>query len=352
MDWLGNILNTLTLGSLNNWGSNTVNASSGPSSASTPPPVPGIAPTPDQQPRTGSNGSGLAGNGFGGGGGGSWGSSDVDEPTPTPTPTPVIDPAKAAADAQTRRDIDLQQSMLDAAGQRRDTEKSETQSLLDRILGRYASETARNQSTFNEQSGVNSANYNRNLQESMLNAARGRQGLMGTLSALGALSGSGLSLMDQAVQHGASLDIAGAENTFRDNQANLTGAWNEYSERDKMRREDAQAQAEALKRQSENNYLQTQQDLYVKMANLYNSLGNAGQADYYTNQARNIASQLGSSVVPPTSSLSPVSLDFSPQSLGNYLGGVNDVSISQGTPTGTSLIPSLMASIRRREQGA
>lgn len=268
----------------------------------------------------------------------------------TAAPDPAA-AAKAAADAQARRDLSLQQSYLSGAETELNTAKSGIGQRKDQLMTRYNDETTRNQGVFNEQSGVNQGNYNRNLQEAMINAARGRQGLFGTLSALGALGGSGTKLADQAVQQGANLDIAGADDTYRENQSGLTRAMDEYTRADSSRREDASAQAAALEQQAQNNYLKTQQEIFVKMANLYNALGDVGQADQYTRQAANLSARIGSTGVSPVGALAPTAASFTPEALGSYVGGLNDVSVSQGAPTGQSLIPSLMASIRRREQG-
>lgn len=334
--------------------------------------------TNQKSPTSSGTSSGSASGGFSGGGGASW---SAGSPAPQLGPNGLIrgdtvvggdsveavqdnqqnDPAaqaaaieaakKAAADAQTRREIGLNESLLGGAQTEFNTAKTTTQDRLQQLIDRYTGETTRNQGIFDEQSGVNQSNYNRNLQEALINAGRGRQGLLGTLSALGALGGSGIKLADRAVQQGASLDIADADSTFRDNQSSLSRAFDEYTEADKARVADARSQAAALEQQAQNNYLKTQQEIFVKMANLYNALGDSAQADNYIRQASSLSNQVGQSGVSPVGALSPITASFTPEALGSYVGGLNDVSVSQGAPSGSNLIPTLMASIRRREQG-
>lgn len=266
--------------------------------------------------------------------------------------------ARAEADrvarerAQAQRDLSSQQASLSGAEIGRNTERNSLGSRLQEILGRYGSETARNEADYNAQTDANTGNYNRDTQVALLNAARGRQGLFGTLSALGALSGSGIDLADRAVQQGANLELAGANETFSDNATTLTRAIEDYRNRDKERVADANSQYNSLNQTSENNYLIQQREIFTKMANLYNVLGDQAQADNYIRQANALAERIGATQSAPVGQISAGTAAYSPEALGSFMSpGANDVTVAQGQPGANNLLPSLMATLRRREQG-
>lgn len=271
--------------------------------------------------------------------------------------TNITDPvaaaaAQAAADArrQNERDLSLQQGYLQQAD---NTFRSTNDSILSRlgqILGGYQADTARNEADFTTQSRTNQDNYNLGLQQALLNASRGRQGLLGTLASLGALSGTGIKLADRAVQQGANLDIAGANNTFSENQIGLNRAIEDYRQQDAERRSEAENQAGALRNQAQNDYLRNQQEIFIRMGNLYNALGNQSMADDYFRQANTLSSQIGATAGSTPSAISPVAVNYTSPTLSNYTGGQSDVSVAQGQPNLQGLIPSLLATIRRREQ--
>ena len=219
------------------------------------------------------------------------------------------------------------------------------------LLGNYDTEAATNKT-----SHVNSSNDNQNQlqtgkQTALTNAAAGRQGLIGTLSGIGALSGDSLTKANNAVQAGANEDLTGASNTFATNQSGIDNAYNVFTDADKRRRDDANVQASNSVLNARNDGLSAKQKIFAALAGDYASQGDAGRAKSYTDQAASLYPQIASTNI-ANSTITPQAAAYTPATLASYLNKsrtvVNTSAPTSNNPTSISSIPGLSATTKKQ----
>lgn len=257
-------------------------------------------------------------------------------------------PAKVLPDRS--NSINAQNAAINALASMRESGLGSIRSSLANILGGYDSDLTRAEGNFNEQSGTNKSNLQKNMQAALSNAAQGRMGLFGTLSRLGALSGSGIELANRAVQKGANQDIAGANDAFEETRTNLTQNIESFRNEDKKRREQTEASAADAERAVENQILSKRQGYYSNLADDYAQMENAAQSKRYADMAAALFPDLATTGTPAP--LTAISANFNPTTLSRYVaGGGNAVST---VPSNTGSLPGLIANIpgieRRREE--
>lgn len=329
--------------------------------------------TPKAQAPTGpgSTGAGSSGGGFGGGGGGSWGDSGVTA-SPSgqvsneaasvsgevaPTPAPTVPKAAAPAVPDRSNSIALQNAGLSGAEQQRLAGLKAVQDALSSITGGYDTEAASNEGNYTTQTETNTNNLQRQIQAALVAAARGRQGLFGTLASLGALSGSGIDLANNAVQQGANADISGANDTFGENKTTLDTAIGSFRAADEARRKKAAIDAANASAGVENQAATNKQKFYSNLADDYTQMGNTTEAAKFAQLAAALFPQIANTSVQTPSSLTPVGAAYTPATLSNYLGGAGDTSVRVAPTAGGSGLPGLIAGplsapVRRREDTA
>lgn len=267
--------------------------------------------------------------------------------------TPVAAPTGGAA-APTypdkSNDIALQMAGLGGIDQQYNSGLAAVQKALDTILGRYSTEAQSNEANYQTQADTNKNNQQRAQQAALIAAAQGRRGLLGVLSSIGALSGSGVLKANQAVQAGANADISGANDTFGENQAGLDTNIATFRNADKMRREDAVTAAEDAKSGVRNQAEAGRQKAYVQLANNYAEMGNMAEAKRYTDMAAALFPAIAQSSIPSTN-LAYTPSAFTPTTLANYVGGDGGAQVSTTPAVGTQM-PGLIATMqpRRRDE--
>lgn len=219
------------------------------------------------------------------------------------------------------------------------------------LEGEYDIEAGINEANYTGQSTVNQQNLQKNKQTALVNAAQGRRGLFGTLASIGALSGSGIDLANRAVARGANMDLAGAGDTFEENQAGLESSIGLFRDADAKRRRYADRAATDAATRAENAGLISKQKYYTQLANDYADMEQRGNRDRYTKLASDLYPEIARTNVAETTSLSPQAAAYSPSTLANYLAGAQNtnVEVTGGTPGG---LPGLIATPRRRKVAA
>lgn len=272
-----------------------------------------------------------------------------------PAPAPANPNGVVAAPAlpDKSNDIALQNAGLSAVNTQRSSGLSAVQDALNKILGGYSTEAANNQTNYTTQSDVNQNNLQRAKQAALVAAAQGRQGLFGTLSSLGALSGSGIQLANNAVQQGANVDLAGAGDTFGQNQTALDTNIGQFNQANERRKLEAQAAAADAQKGVTNQAAVEQQKIYTTLADDYAAMGNTAKAQEYTQLAASLFPDIATSSIPQTS-LVPTAAAYTPATLSNYIAGQVGTNVA-ATPSNGAALPGLVASTlaqRRRQPGA
>lgn len=254
-----------------------------------------------------------------------------------------------AAKVDKSNSINLQLAGLGALDTQTATGLSSIEQALARLVGQYDTEASTNEKNAADQSTTNQSNLQRNKQTALVNASQGRQGLFGTLSSLGALSGSGIDLANRAVQKGANDDLSGAADNFSENQQNIDTAIGQFRQEDKMRRENASTSAENAKQNVRNDAAKQRMEFLRQLADDYTAMGDTASAKRYADQAAGLYPEVARTNV-PNANLTYSGASFTPTSLANYIAGADSTQV-RATPTGGSAaIPGLIASPNKKKE--
>lgn len=269
----------------------------------------------------------------------------IDDPNP-PAPTNVVAPgnsngtSSAPATADKSNDIALQTSGLGAVDSQSKAGTAAIDAALGQLTGQYDAEAGTNEKSYTDNSNQNQNNLQKDKQTALVNAATGRQGLFGSLSSIGALSGDGITLANEAVQKGANADLSGASDTYGENQSGLDTAIGTFRQEDKERRDNAATAATNAKTNVANDAAKSRMAFLSNISNDYAAEGNAGQAKTYSDQAAALYPTLAATSV-PDSNIAYTGAAFTPATLSSYMSGGTQVS-STPAQSGQN-IPGLVA---------
>lgn len=286
------------------------------------------------------------------------GASEIADPNPgggggggsTPAPSSPNGGGSAPAPKPDRSNsIALQNAGLEALGGQTQAGLSAIDKALARLLGQYSEEAEANEGVYGTQSTTNQQNLQRNKQTAYVNASQGRQGLFGTLSSLGALSGSGIDLANRAVQRGANEDLTGASDNFSENQSNLDTAIGTFRAEDKRRRGDAEFSAGNAKTNVQGEAAKQRQQFYTQLANDYAQMGNDAESKKFATLAAQQFPEIAKANV-PNANIGYSGAAFTPASLQSYVAGADSTSV-QTTPGGGGFsLPGLFATPTKKKQ--
>jgi hypothetical protein len=249
-------------------------------------------------------------------------------------------------------DIALNQAGLGAVDGQTSAGIAAIDKALGTLNGQYDAETGANTKTYQTNTDTNQGNLQKNKQSAFVNAAQGRQGLFGTLSALGALNGSGIDLANNAVKHGVDEDLSGAADNFATNQAGLDTGLETYKREDKARRDNATLQGDNAKTNVQNDAARSKQNFFKNIANDYDTEGNAGGAKEYSDKAAALYPQVAATNV-PNANLGYTAAAFNAPSLASYIAGAGGTQVNTAptNPNGPAgVLPGLTAANDRKKQ--
>lgn len=243
--------------------------------------------------------------------------------------------------------IVVQRAGLDAVDAQTNAGIDAINRALNNLLGDYSTEAATNEGTYRTQSDVNQGNFQRNKQSALINAAQGRRGLFGTLSSLGALSGSGVELANQAVQKGATEDLTGASETFGANQSSLDTSIGQFRQQNDRRKREAEGAAENARTNTRGNAARDRMQFLSNIANDYSAMGDEATAQSYRQQVSALYPEIAKSNI-PNANIVRSEAAFTPGTLQNYIAGA-DSTLVQSTPaSGAQRVPGLVAGTKRK----
>lgn len=284
------------------------------------------------------------------------GASQIADPNPPAAGgggggTASVAPSGGGGSAPARPDrsnsIQLQEAGLAALGDQESSGIAAVNKALQELLGKYTREATANEAQYGKQATTNKQNLQTNQQVAFTQAAQGRRGLFGTLSSLGALSGSGIELANRAVQAGANADLTGAQGTFDENQTALDTNIGLFRRQDEERRRDADTSASDARTGVKNQIAGKRQGFYAQLADDYAQMGDEANSKKFAAMAASLYPELASTSI-PSSNLSYTSAAFTPTTLASYLaGGGTTVSTTPAQPGG---LPGLVAGSPRKRR--
>lgn len=243
------------------------------------------------------------------------------------------------------------QQAIDSLDQELNIGRSNIDNELKSISGRYDKERTRAAGERDEQSVTNNENLAKNKQNELLAAAQGRRGLRSTLGSLGALGGDGGKLADRAVQTAANRGLGEASDTATTNAKKIGKAWDDFEDKDKERRAEAQTTAENNRRALEGKIATKRQGYYRDMANLWGDIGRGDDAAHWARAAGDLNPTIASNTSVSATPIQARSAAFTPGDLESYLAGAGDMSVSvQSGGLGNNSTPTLTAGRRKKEE--
>lgn len=266
-----------------------------------------------------------------------------------PAPAPAQTSAPQFQDRS--NDIAVQNSTINEAQDTGRTGVQAIQDALAKIMGQYSSVDAAGEKQYGDESTANQQDLQSNKQTALETAQQGRRGLFGTLASLGALSGTGLELANNAVARGANEDLTQASDTYATNQNGLDSSIEAYRKDEAAKEDQARYAAENDKKIAQSNALKAQQAAYKNLVADYQDEGNTAQGKFYTDLISKLAPQI-SAVDVPQIDLGYTGGAYTAPTLQSYLGKANTTTVS-GTPATTTggnpyAIPGLVASLKKQ----
>lgn len=244
--------------------------------------------------------------------------------------------------ADKSNDIAQQNAGLGAVGTYVTSGQAAVDAALGALKGTYDTETAAEKAKYGSNTDQNKVNLSKNQQTALVNAAQGRQGLNGTLAALGALNGSGVVLANRAVQKGANEDLAGASDNYATNADALDTADAAFKTQDEARRKQAENDATTAKTKVQNTGLTSQLGYYQNLSNDYAAEGDSGNATKYSSLASSLFPEIARTSVPDATPTYAAAAYTAP-ALSSYLAGTNTQVQTTPATAATGGIPGLSA---------
>lgn len=222
------------------------------------------------------------------------------------------------------------------------------------LLSKYDKEKNQTETDYNENTTTNNLNLQKNKQNALVAAAQGRRGLRGTLSSLGALSGTGEVLADRAVQKGANDDLAGAADTFAGNAQTLDKAKSNFDSEDEDRRKELETEKANNRTALEGSIASKKQTLFQKMAELFADEDNNAGAAEFLGKAGDLNPEIAKKTRVLATPFTKRTAAFTPGTLADYLAGAGDMTVSArgggNNPAGSSFGSTLLFGRKKEEQ--
>lgn len=256
-------------------------------------------------------------------------------PDPLGASTPTVAPSNANVSAAPAKVVNqaavgATQSAIDSLGTEQAQGNTNIDDSLNSVNAGYDVNTAQAEGDYGQNVVTNNQNLDKNTQNAYVSAAQGRRGLRGTLASIGALSGDGGVLADEAVTTEANRDIGGAIDTANTNSTALDKAIGTFRQEDKQRRADAQTTATNQRTALEGGIASKRQSFYQKMAELYASGGNDAAANDYLGRAGGLNNEIASKTAVQAAPQIAKAAAFTPGTLASYLAGGNDMTVKVG----------------------
>lgn len=246
--------------------------------------------------------------------------------TPAPTAPRQVSSGPTYKDTSAARSA-TQQS-IDALSTAKGVGEQNIDSELAGLLSKYDKEMGANETDFKTQSDTNTRNKLKNKQNALLAASQGRRGLMGVLSSMGALSGTGSELANKAVATEANTDIGEATDTAANNAVALESAIKKSRDEDTDRKAEAQATAKSKKTALSGNIASQEKTYYEKMAELLAEAGMNTEAGTFLSKAGALSEPIARAGAVTSTQYAPRSAAFTPGSLSDYLAGAGNMTVS------------------------
>lgn len=253
--------------------------------------------------------------------------------------------------ADRSNDIALQLAGLNAVDSQYTSGLGAIDKALASVRGQYDTEAKTNEGQYRTSSDQNQNNLQKNKQTALVNAAQGRQGLFGSLSSIGALSGDGIVLANRAVQKGANEDLSGAADSFGENQSALETSIGTFRQEDARRRKEAESAAEGAKTNAARDAAESRMKFYTNLSKDYADQLDSGNAKKYTDMAAALYPELAKTSLPNTN-IGYSGAAFTPTSLANYVAGADSTQVNMTPSTGGLTPPGLVASPTKKKQPA
>ena len=272
-------------------------------------------------------------------------------PQTTTTQTTATAPAQTSSSTYEDKtnDIAVQNAGLANVGATQTAGTNAVNDALSKLMGTYNTEGNDAQTSYTGESNDNQTDLQSNKETALQDAVQGRKGLYGTLASLGALSGSGLTLANNAVQKGANEDLTTAGDTYATNQNALDTSYGNFNTSNTERKQTAQAAAANDIEQVQNDAAKNQQQYLSNLVTDYAAEGNAPAAAAAAAKVAALYPTVAATNV-PTIDLGYSGSAYTAPTLASYLGQANNTTVQTvpATTTNSALnVPGLIATNKK-----
>lgn len=196
------------------------------------------------------------------------------------------------------------------------------QSIIDKNNAQDQAVTSQKDESLNN----NDLSYLASQQSALVNSAKLRQSLLGTLIGMGALNGSGVGQANSTIGGALQTDLTGANDNYATNGNSVLSAYNNYQTQAKARKEAADEQLRLSNIGAENSFATNKQSYLKDLAGLYPT--GSSQGLDYLKQAMGLGQQIQATTSPAQFDTSAIpAASFNAPDLAKYLSGTNQLSV-------------------------
>lgn len=216
-------------------------------------------------------------------------------------------------------------SSLDSLDTILGNKNAQSQAEYDRAIAGYNDADNLDRQAYDKNVRENETAYTSGNQAGLLNAANGAKGLRGVLASLGALSGSGMDVINRLVGLAANQDTGAVLKNFEANAGNLNQSWQATERQHRQRRDDALATLENNKQNNKASVLNSRKGIYEQLSNLYGD--GTAQGNDYAAKASALAPEIAATTRASVAPYAAASAAYSPQALQQYLAGTQNLNV-------------------------
>ena len=205
--------------------------------------------------------------------------------------------------------------------------KQNNQTSYRSTLDNYNADAAAQEAKKNESLNTNDLSYLASQQAALVNSAKLRQSLLGTLIGMGALNGSGVSQANSTIGGALQTDLNGANDNYATNANSVLTAMDSYNKQNEARKKSLDQTLKNSNIAADNSLAVNKQDYLKQLAGLYPT--GSTQGAEYLKQAMSLGPQIQATSNVPQYDFSPITTaSFNAPDLAKYLSGTNQLSIA------------------------
>jgi hypothetical protein len=209
--------------------------------------------------------------------------------------------------------------------------KNNNQTSYNSLMDNYNADATANGTLKDSSLNTNDLSYLASQQASLVNSAKLRQSLLGTLIGMGALNGSGVNQANSTIGGALQTDLTGADNNYKTNANTVLSSWDTYQKQNDARKKAAEQTLHNANTAADNSFATNKQDYLKTLAGLYPT--GSTQGGDFLRQALALGPQIQATSNVPQYDFSPITApSYNAPDLSKFLSGTNSLSVAGPNP--------------------